>query len=542
MRGGAKVAVVGAVFAVFTAGVSYGAYSFLTDGKDGHDGASGPGSTSERSGPPDTEEIQQTAEEFLAAWARGDAEAAADLTNNAAEAQPALAGYGSTAHIGEVKLTPGRPAGAKVPFTVRAVVAYQGNSKPLAYSSSLTVVRGLTTGRPLVDWQPGVLHPELRKGESLRTGTAAEPQITAVDRKGRELTEEKYPSLGPVLDELRKRYGDKAGGKPGVELVIEGGQADAPDRTLLTLVKGEPGELPTTLDADVQAAAEKAVMRYDKSSVVAIEPSTGHVRAVANNRDGRWNAAFLGKQAPGSTMKIATAAMLIERGVVNADSIGQCKPNATYYGTPFHNLNNMNIKGKSFAWSFAKSCNTAFIKLINEVDDDAALAKEAREVFGIGLEWKTGIPSVDGSVPEETQGDAAAQYIGQGTIQMNALNMASITATAKTGTFKQPIIVPLDLDGRKRATAARSLPDSVTRQLRSMMRLTATSGTAADAMARVEGNKGAKTGSAEVDGNTTSNSWFTAYADDLAAAAVVDSGGHGSDAAGPLVAEVLNAD
>ncbi|WP_338677889.1 penicillin-binding transpeptidase domain-containing protein [Streptomyces sp. SCSIO 30461] len=542
MRSGAKVAIVGAVFAVFTAGVSYGAYSFLTDEGDGGDGAAGTRSASERGGPPDGEEIRKTAEEFLGAWARGDAEAAADLTNNAAEAQPALAGYGDDAHIGEVKLTPGRPVGAKVPFTVSAVVSYEGHSKPLAYESSLTVVRGLTTGRPLVDWQPGVLHPQLRKGESLRTGTAAEPQIKAVDRKGRELTAEKYPSLGPVLEELRKRYGDKTGGKAGVELVIEGGQAEAPDRTLLTLVEGKPGELPTTLDADVQAAAEKAVMRYGNSSVVALQPSTGQVRAVANNRDGRWNAAFLGKQAPGSTMKIATAAMLIERGVVNADGIGQCEPNATYYGVPFHNLGNMSIKGKSFAWSFAKSCNTAFIKLIDEVDDDAALAKEAREVFGIGLEWQTGIPSVDGSVPEQTQGEAAAQYIGQGTVQMNPLNMASITATAKTGTFRQPIIVPLDLDGRERATAARGLPGSVTRQLREMMRLTATSGTAASAMARVDGDKGAKTGSAEVGGNTTSDSWFTAYADDLAAAAVVDSGGHGSDAAGPLVAEVLNSD
>ncbi|MFD7611061.1 penicillin-binding transpeptidase domain-containing protein [Streptomyces sp. NPDC059828] len=542
MRSGAKVAIVGAVFAVFTAGVAYGAYDLVTDDESGGEDGTGTLSASERSGPPSAEEIQATAKEFLAAWARGDAEAAADLTNNAAEARPALTGYGSTAHIGEVKLTPGRPAGTKVPFGVSAVVSYQGQSKPLAYNSSLTVVRGLTTGRPLVDWQPGVLHPELRKGESLRTGTATAPPIKAVDRNGQELTKEKYPSLGPILEELRERYGDKAGGKAGVELVVESGQADAPDRTLLALSKGEPGELPTTLDADVQAAAEKAVMRYGNSSVVAIQPSTGAVRAVANNRDGRWNAAFQGKQAPGSTMKIATSAMLMEKGLVDAGRTVECPKDAVYHGRTFHNLSNFTIEGKSFAESFARSCNTAFIKLIDDAKDDAALPKEAREVFGIGLEWQTGITSFDGSVPEETQGEAAAQYIGQGTVQMNALNMASITATAKNGTFKQPIIVPLDLDGRERVTAARSLPGSVAGQLREMMRRTATSGTAANAMRQVGGDKGAKTGSAEVDGNATSNSWFTGFADDLAAAAVVDSGGHGGDAAGPLVASVLNAD
>ncbi|MFE7775679.1 penicillin-binding transpeptidase domain-containing protein [Streptomyces sp. NPDC057445] len=540
MRSGAKVAVIGGAFIVFAGGVSYGAYSVLADGGDGSGTDAGTLSTRE-TGPPSAEEIRTTAKDFLAAWAGGDAVAAAGLTNNAAEAEPALAGYEDSAHITGVKLTPGQPVGAKVPFSVSAVVSYEGQRKPLAYASELTVVRGLTSGRPLVDWQPSVVHPELGKGESLRTGPASEPPIKAVDRNGKELTKEKYPSLGPVLDQLRQKYGDKAGGKAGIELVIEGGAEQAADRTLLTLSKGEPGELPTTLDADVQAAAERAVTKYSDSSVVAIKPSTGEVRAVANNRKGRWNAAFLGKQAPGSTMKIATAAMLLEKGLVAADRTVECPKDVRYYDRTFHNLDNFKIDGGTFAQSFARSCNTAFIKQINEVDDDAALAKEARDVFGIGLDWQTGIPSVDGSVPEETGGEAAAQYIGQGTIQMNALNMASITATAKSGSFEQPVVVPLSLDGRERATASRSLPGPVAQQLRDMMRRTATSGTGAGAMASVGGDKGAKTGSAEVDGNATSNSWFTGFADDLAAAAVVDSGGHGGDAAGPLVAAVLNA-
>ena len=55
-------------------------------------------------------------------------------------------------------------------------------------------------------------------------------------------------------------------------------------------------------------------------------------------------------------------------------------------------------------------------------------------------------------------------------------------------------------------------------------------------MAGVSGDMGAKTGSAEVDGQKKSNGWFTAYRDDLAAAAVVPAGGHGGDAAGPVVA------
>ena len=107
---------------------------------------------------------------------------------------------------------------------------------------------------------------------------------------------------------------------------------------------------------------------------------------------------------------------------------------------------------------------------------------------------------------------------------MNALNMASVTATARNGTFRQPVLVPQELDGRQLATASRSLPASVSQQVTNMMRQTASWGTGKAAMASVGGDKGAKTGSAEVDGQATSNSWFTGFSNDLAAAAVVQSG------------------
>lgn len=535
MRSGAKIAVVGGVFVLFAGGVGYGAHNVL-GGEDGGT-ESKSGAVTKKSGPPSAEEIRTTAEDFLAAWASGKAPVAAQLTNNAAEAEPTLAAFRDGARVSGVTMKQGAPVGAKVPFTVSATVSYEGASKPWTYSSELTVVRGLTTGRPLVDWAPSVVHPQLHEQEQLKTGPAAAPPIKAVDRRGRELTKEKYPSLGPVLDQLRRKYGDKAGGKAGVELVIS--PPNGADTTLLTLSAGEPGELRTTLDADVQAAAEKAVKRHSEASVVAIKPSTGEIRAVADNRKDGFNAALGGQQAPGSTMKIVTAALLLDKGLVAADRKVECPKNAMYQGRTFHNLDHFDIPDGTFTQSFARSCNTAFIKLIDDVHDDAALPKLARDAFGIGLDWNTGVQTFDGSVPEGSGGEAAAQYIGQGTVQMNALTVASITATAKNGGFEQPVIVPRSLDGRELATADRRLPGPVWRQLRDMMRATAQWGSGARAMAGVPGDKGAKTGSAEVDGQATSNSWFAGFAGDLAAAAVVQSGGHGGDAAGPLVASVL---
>ncbi|MET9828528.1 penicillin-binding transpeptidase domain-containing protein [Streptomyces sp. NPDC006385] len=546
MAKGVKAAVIGGVFAVMVGGAGYGAYNIMSALDGGGATGAGGGPAPVRSGPPSADEVKETTAKFFAAWEKGQAAQAASYTNNDAAAEPLLRSFGEAAHITGVTITPGAAKGDTVPFTVKAKVTYEGRSKPLGYKSELTVVRGLTTGRALVDWQPAVVHPELRKGDTLVTGEAASPPIEAVDRNGAVLTKQKYPSLGPVLDTLRERYGDKAGGEPGIELAIRHAD-ESPDTSLLTLAKGRAGRLETTLSASVQAAAEKAVKRYAESSVVALKPSTGEVLAVANHRDDAFNAAFEGRVAPGSTMKIITAAMLIDNGVASMNGPAPCPPTATWQSQTFKNLTGLRpdeSANATLANAFARSCNTAFIKLIDEEPlTDASLTAEAEERFGLrGDDWKTGITSFDGSVPASTGPDRAANAIGQGQVQMNPLNMASVTATAITGRFRQPYLVAPELDDRRLATAE-GLRASTAAQLKQMMRLTATSpqGTAVRAMAGLSGDIGAKTGSAEVAGNATSDSWFTGFRDDVAAAAMSQQGGHGSDAAGPIVAAVLRA-
>ncbi|MFJ8807344.1 penicillin-binding transpeptidase domain-containing protein [Streptomyces sp. NPDC102490] len=539
MGRGVKVAVIGGVFAVMVGGAGYGAYNVVS-ALDG-DGGSGSSGSEARSGPPGKDEVEETSEKFFAAWEKGDATTAASYTNNASIAGTLLTAYGEDAHISGVEITPGEAAGTSVPFSVKAKVSYEGATKPLSYKSTLTVVRGETSGRALVDWEPSVVHPALKDGDSLVTAESATPQIQAVGRDGAVLSKEKYPSLGPILAKLREKYGDKAGGTPGIELAVRHTAADAPDTPLLTLTEGKPGKLRTTLSASGQAAAEKAVKRYGESSVVAVKPSTGEVLAVANNRTDGFNAAFQGTVAPGSTMKIITAAMLIDNGVTSMNGPAPCPDTATWQSQTFKNLTNMKPNaGATLANTFMRSCNTGFIKLIDEKPlTDSSLTEEAQERFGLGQDdWQTGITSFDGKVPTVSGPDRAANAIGQGQVQMNPLNMASVTATAITGEFHQPYLVPFDLDDRKPATA-KGLPHGTASQLKQMMRLTATQGTAVDAMSGLRGDIGAKTGSAEVDGQAVSNSWFTGFRNDVAAAAMTEEGGHGGDAAGPIVADVL---
>ncbi|MFI6806493.1 penicillin-binding transpeptidase domain-containing protein [Streptomyces luteogriseus] len=540
MGKGVKAAVIGGVFAVMVGGAGYGAYN-VVNALSGDGGGSGGVASEKRTGPPGEDEVKETTAKFFAAWQTGATAKAASYTNNDAAAERLLGAFADDAHITDVKITPGPARGTTVPYTVKAKVTYDGKSEPLGYKSELKVVRGLTTGRALVDWQPSVVHPELKKDDTLVTEQSATPPIEAVGRDGTELTKEKYPSLGPVLDALRDKYGEKAGGSPGIELVIRHEGDGAPDTPLLTLAKGEPGKLTTTISPSAQAAAEKAVKRFAQSSVVAVKPSTGEVLAVANNRTDGFNAAFEGQAAPGSTMKIITAAMLIDNGVTSMNGPAPCPDTAVWQSQTFKNLTNMKAnEGATLANSFMRSCNTAFIKLIDEKPlTDASLTQEAEERFGLGQDnWKTGIVSFDGSVPTVDGPDRAAGAIGQGQVQMSPLNMASVTATAITGAFRQPYLVSPELDGRELARA-RGLRSSTAAQLKQMMRLTATQGTAMGVMAGLGGDIGAKTGSAEVDGNAKSNSWFTGFRGDIAAAAMTEEGGHGGDAAGPIVAAVL---
>ncbi|MFF0594388.1 penicillin-binding transpeptidase domain-containing protein [Streptomyces antibioticus] len=536
-----RPAVVGGMVAVVVGATGVGVYA-LYGGAAAEDGAGGEKKAAVKTGPLSAAEVTTAAETFLTAWQKGSVTQAAAATDDTAAATALLTGFGKDARITDVTLTPGTRTGDKVAFSVKGTVTYKKVSKPLAYDSALTVVRRAQDGRPLVDWEPSVVHPDLTEGDTLVTGEAGDPPVKALDREGGELTTAKYPSLGTVLDGLREKYGKKAGGTAGVELrVVRGKAAQAKkvsDKTLLELSKGTPGTVETTLSPSLQAAAEQQVASRSRASVVALRPSTGEILAVANSNRG-FNVALQGSLAPGSTMKVITSSLLIEKGLASADKAHPCPKYFTYGGWKFQNDDKFEIKGGTFKASFARSCNTAFISQAPELDDDS-LTKQAQQVFGLSLNnWSVGVPTLDGSVPVQSKAQMAAELIGQGGVRMNPLNMASVAATVKSGTFHQPYLVAPSVDGRTLATAARAMSADTLAQLRELMNYTAGYGTAAGAMSGLGPDYGAKTGSAEVDNQEKPNGWFTAYRGDLAAAGVVQAGGHGSDTAGPIVAALL---
>ncbi|MGX2995218.1 penicillin-binding transpeptidase domain-containing protein [Streptomyces sp. JNUCC 64] len=551
-----RPALLGGVIAgvVVVGGAGFAAWTLLGDGSGSEPRIP--------KGPPTAAEVTETGKAFLTAWGKGDTARAAALTDDAPAARAALTGLTRDARFSAVTLTPGPRKGARLPFDVKATVTHAGHSKPLDYSSALTVVRRPVDGKVFVGWRPSVAHPELKAGDRLVTGESGTPPIKALDRSGAELTPEKYPSLGGVLDALRDRYGDKAGGSAGVELRIVRAKGDGPekdttgtkaagadaekteelpDKTLLTLAEGTPGSLKTTISPEAQAAAERETAKRPGASVVLLKPSTGEILAAANSRPEGFNVAFQGSLAPGSTMKIVSAALLLEKDLAGIDKKHPCPKYASYGGWKFQNLEKFKIKNGTFRASFASSCNTAFISRAKKLRDDD-LTRHARDVFALGRDdWAIGVPTFDGAVPVQRDAPKAASLIGQGGVRANPLNMASVVATAKTGTFAQPYLVAPEVDDRALATAPRKLDADAHRQLRELLRYTATSGSAAEAMAGLGADVGAKTGSAEVDGQKKPNGWFTAWRGDVAGAAVVQKGGRGGKSAGPLVAKLLKA-
>ncbi|GGQ11366.1 penicillin-binding protein [Streptomyces griseomycini] len=538
-----RPAVLGGAIAVVVGGAGFGAYALLGGAaEDGTRTASAQQAEEVRTGPLSAAEVTAAAERFLTAWQSGKVSEAAAATDDPEAAAALLTGYAEDARVKDVTLTAGTRAGDKVPFSVKGTVSYEDLGEPLAYDSALTVVRRAGDGAPRVDWRPSVVHPDLKDGDRLVTGEAGTPPVKALDRNGGELTTAKYPSLGTVLDGLREKYGEKAGGRAGVELRVVRGKASEraklSDKTLLELSEGTPGTVRTTLDPALQAAAEAQVAKKARASVVALRASTGEILAVANSSHG-FNTAFQGSLAPGSTMKVVTASMLLEKGLASLDGKHPCPKYFSYGGWKFQNLDKFQIEDGTFRTSFARSCNTAFISQAPELEDDD-LTEQAQQVFGLSRnDWQVGVPTFDGSVPVQSKAPMAASLIGQGGVRMNPLNMASVSATVRAGVFHQPYLVPPEVDGRELATASRTMSAGTLTQLRELMAYTATSGTAAEAMAGVSGEIGAKTGSAEVDGQKKPNGWFTAYRGDLAAAGVVQQGGHGGSTAGPLVAALL---
>ncbi|WP_137988900.1 penicillin-binding transpeptidase domain-containing protein [Streptomyces exfoliatus] len=478
-------------------------------------------------------EAVRTAQTFLRSWAAGDLAGAARLTDSPAKAELTLRNFTAGLEIAKPVLTAGAAraegeSGATVPYTAKMPVAGLGT---WSYGSELGVSR--TDAGWRVRWELPLIHPQLTDKQKFKLVEEESAELAAVDRDGKAISASAHPSLAAVLG--------LGGGKPRGEVQVVDRITGEVRSTAVRFgpAAGEGGgPLRTTIDARAQRAAEKALARHTEgrnAGLVALRIDSGEVVAVANGPAGGFNRAFQGTYAPGSTWKVLTSAALLEKGAVTPSTVVDC-PKYLTVGKQFHNVETSEIKGATFREDFIHSCNTAFVALRGKLGNGEVTAF-AKEFFGIGgPEWKTGVGSVDAKVPvPQDETEKAAALFGQGRLRTNPLTMASVTATAVSGTFRQPLLVR---GTRQERIETKELPERVVGQLRSLMRDTVTDGSA-KVLAGLGGEVGAKTGTAEVTEDGNNNGWLVAHDGEIAIACVVEGAESGSGSAGPVIRDML---
>ncbi|HWM00412.1 MAG TPA: penicillin-binding transpeptidase domain-containing protein [Nocardioidaceae bacterium] len=361
-------------------------------------------------------------------------------------------------------------------------------------------------------------------------------------------TAETLKSAGPMASSadalgvsgLQLAYQEELAGTPGGSVLLVDAESGGELATLYTARprRGEP--LRTTLDREVQSAAERAVQAQSKlTAMVAVDARSGDVLASAVGPGIQsYDTALLGQYPPGSTFKVVSTAALLQRDAVRLDEPAQCPATTTVEGKSFKNYDDFEAlpPGGTFADAFAASCNTAIVSRAQGLGDQAV--HETAELFGIGGEWDLGVDAFSGSVPSSTsEVDRAASMIGQGRVLMSPLAMAMVAAGVDSGTPKAPRLLP-DHTGEEPTYAP--LPDELARSLRSLMRRVVTQGTATE-LDLPGPPVHAKTGTAEFDSDDPSktHAWMIGFRGDLAFAVLVDHGASGSEDAAPVVRTFL---
>ncbi len=306
--------------------------------------------------------------------------------------------------------------------------------------------------------------------------------------------EEEYLRKGFRRDEMVGRQGIEKWGEPylagnrGGSLYVLG-----PDNQVVTQladVEAQPSiPIYTTLDADLQLAAQTALTKY-AGAVVVIEMDTGRVLALASSP---WfdpnafeptnynysyqlediyspysnlpllNRATQGQYPLGSVFKIITMAAALESGLYSADTEYDCQYTFTeipdilprYDWTWEHCQDELATEGEcktepsgvlTLSEGLMRSCNPYFwhigLDLYRQGLTDA-ISEMAR---GFGLGSPTGIQGVEeeaGLIPDpQEEIDAINNAIGQGDTLVTPLQVAQfIAALGNGGTIYQPQIV-----------------------------------------------------------------------------------------------------
>jgi len=341
------------------------------------------------------------------------------------------------------------------------------------------------------------------------------------------------------LSGLQGQYDKQLGGTAGIKVIA----SDKPATPLFEkpAVAGTPMTL--TLDPKVQIAAEAALASTGgvPSALVAVDVTSGDLLAVANSPALGMNRALLSAYAPGSTLKVATTYSLLSKGLSPSTPVG-CPPSVVVEGTTMRNYEHETLGMVPFSKDFAHSCNTAFVGLAAKMGKSDV--HDAAKALGIGAGWGSHLGvagAFGGSVPVATSKvEKATTAFGQGRTSVSPASLAVMAASVARGTYIEPALIRTPaVTGANRTP--KPLNAKAATELRGLMRLVVTNGTATTALGSVPGVFG-KTGTAEF-GNANppaTRAWFVGWKGNVAFAVLVEEGKSGASVAAPLAKTFLS--
>ncbi|MCE5217317.1 hypothetical protein LLH03_09845 [bacterium] len=345
---------------------------------------------------------------------------------------------------------------------------------------------------------------------------------------------------------------------------------------IVALLRGQPQgcQITLTIDAKAQEVAHR-LMQDKVGAVVAMDPRDGSIRTLVsspgydpprvlespddfmifqNHPDKpELNRALLGQYAPGSVLKILTAAAALDMGVVKPDDKFTCAGKATISGSEIRCRLPKGHGRISFTWALADSCNVIFAEVGRGMGP--AKFREYVSRFHLLDAPALSLPARGGRMANmagpKAEVECAEAAFGQGATLTSPLAIARMTATiAAGGAVPVPKLLEQVKSARGRLLArlkpeaeGQAVSAAAAKAVTKMMVETVNRGTAGEAAIRGVAVAG-KTGSAE---NPTGlpHAWFTCFApaDNPTAVVtvVVENGGAGGEVAGPIARQVLEA-
>lgn len=312
-------------------------------------------------------------------------------------------------------------------------------------------------------------------------------------------------------------------------------------------------EVYTTLDLDMQAAAEQAFSRYvpegtedsegitqPQGALVAVEPYTGHIKALIGGRsfsETQLNRAYQVRRQPGSAFKIFLYAAVLDLGY-SVNQVQMCEP-VEFPGKSAGDV----YKPRDFGWP-PYHYAPLDVRQAVAISDNVVATKWASEVGpGKIIEYarKLGVESpLQSNIP-----------LALGASEVTPLEMATACATLSAqGTYAKPIAILklVDSNGNvllENKTETKQVLDSGTAyMLTSVLRSVFSPGATGSGLEGFLGNRPAAGKTGTTDGHR--EAWFVGYTKELSCAVYIgwdnreeSLSGTGASVAGPVWASFI---